>query len=71
MRDKFLWGTLHRSYLPEAMAFRGAGISAAVSGKSHRICGYMQALCALQMSLDKHEFLKFAYQAFDLGFSEK
>ena len=53
------------------MAFCGTGIPFAVSDKSHRICGYMQALCALLMYRYKHEFLKFVYQAFDLGFSEK
>lgn len=71
LRDKFLWGTLPRSCLPEVMACYGAGISAAVSGKSHHICGYMQALSPLQMSLDKNEFLQFVYQAFALGFREK
>lgn len=71
LRDKFLWGTLPRSCLPEVMAFYGAGISAAVSGKSHRICGYMQSLCTQQISLEKVEFLEFVYQAFALGFREK
>ncbi|OPY50133.1 MAG: Adenosylcobinamide amidohydrolase [Methanosaeta sp. PtaU1.Bin112] len=71
LRDKFLWGTLPMSCLPEVMALYGAGISAAVSGKSYRIYGYMQALCILHKSLDKHEFLGFVYQAFALGFSEK
>jgi adenosylcobinamide amidohydrolase len=71
LRDKFLWGTLPRSCLPEVMALYGAGISSSVSGKSHRICDYMQAHSALQKSLDKHEFLQFVYQAFALGFREK
>ena len=71
LRDKFLWGTLPKSCMPEVMALYGAQVSAAVSGKSHRICGYMQALSSLHKSLDRLMFLEFVYQAFALGFSEK
>jgi len=71
LRDKFVWGVFPKSSMPEVMALCGAQISAAVSGKSHRMYDYMQVLSALQMSLDKHVFLEFIYQAFALGFSEK
>ena len=71
LRDKFVWGTLPKSCMPEVMALYGAQISAAVSGKSHRIHDYMQVLSSLHKSLDKHVFLEFVYQAFALGFSEK
>jgi hypothetical protein len=71
LRNKFLWGTLPKSCMPEVMALYGAGISAAVSGRSHRICDYMQTISALQNSLDKHAFLQFINQAFALGFSDK
>lgn len=71
LRDKFLWGILPDSCIPEVLAAYGAQISAAVSGKSNRSCAYMQMLSALKMSLEKHAFLKFVCQAFALGFSEK
>lgn len=71
LRDKFLWGTIPKSCMPEVMALYGAQISAAVSGKGHRIDAYMQILSSLQKSLDKHAFLEFVYQAFALGFLEK
>jgi adenosylcobinamide amidohydrolase len=71
LRDKFVWGVLPKSCIPEVMALYGAQISAAVSGKSHRICDYMNALSSSQMSLDKNAFLEFVYQAFALGFQEK
>ncbi len=71
LRDKFIWGVLPKSCIPEVMALYGAQISAAVSGKSHRIHEYMHALSSLQMSLEKHSFLGLVYKAFALGFSEK
>jgi adenosylcobinamide amidohydrolase len=71
LRDKFIWGTLPKCCLAEVMALYGAQISAAVSGKSHRIYAYMQILSSMQKSLDKYAFLEFVYQAFALGFSEK
>ncbi|NMC10816.1 MAG: adenosylcobinamide amidohydrolase [Methanothrix sp.] len=71
LRDKFVWGVLPKSCIPEVMALYGAQISTAVSGKSHRIHDYMHALSSLHKSLDKHAFLEFVYQAFALGFSEK
>jgi adenosylcobinamide amidohydrolase len=71
LRDKVIWGILPKSCIAEVMASYGAQISAAVSGKSGRSHAYMQILSSLQMSLDKHAFLEFVYQAFALGFSEK
>ena len=71
LRDKFLWGILPDSCIPEVLAAYGAQISAAVSGKSNRSYAYMQMLSALNMSLEKNAFLKFVCQALALGFSEK
>ncbi|OPY53676.1 MAG: Adenosylcobinamide amidohydrolase [Methanosaeta sp. PtaU1.Bin060] len=71
LRDKFVWGILPVSCIPEVMALYGAQISAAVSGKSHRIHAYMQVLSTQKMSLDKHVFLEFVCKAFAQGFCEK
>ncbi|NPV62314.1 MAG: adenosylcobinamide amidohydrolase [Methanotrichaceae archaeon] len=71
LRDKFVWGILPKSCIAEVMACYGAQISAAVSGKCYRIHAYTHILSSLQMSLEKHAFLEFIYQAFALGFSEK
>ena len=71
LRDKFLWGILPDSCIPEVLAAYGAQISAAVSGKSNRSHAYMQMLSASDMSLEKHAFLDFVCQALALGFKEK
>jgi adenosylcobinamide amidohydrolase len=71
LRNKFLWGILPKSCLREVMALYGAQVSAAVSGKNHRINAYTQILSSLEISLDKDAFLEFVFQAFALGFSEK
>ena len=71
LRDKFIWGILPESCMPEVLSLYGAQVSAAVSGKSNRSYDYMQILSALKMALDKHAFLEFVCQAFALGFSEK
>ena len=71
LRDKFVWGILPESCIPETMSLYGAQISAAVSGKDSRSYAYMRILSTLKMSLEKHAFLEFVCQAFALGFSEK
>jgi adenosylcobinamide amidohydrolase len=71
LRDKFLWGILPDSCIPEILAAYGAQISAAVSGKGNRSYAYMQKLSASNMSLEKKAFLKFVCQALALGFREK
>jgi len=71
LRDKFLWGILPDSCIPEVLAAYGAQISAAVSGKSNRSHAYMQMLSASDMSLEKHAFLDFVCKALALGFKEK
>lgn len=71
LRDKFVWGILPESCIPEVMGRYGAQISAAVSGKSNRTHEYMQILSTLDLSLEKHAFMKLVCRAFALGFGEK
>ncbi|MHB8117969.1 MAG: adenosylcobinamide amidohydrolase [Methanothrix sp.] len=71
LRDKFIWGILPESCIPEVMCIYGAQISAAVSGKCDRHLVYMNELSLLKAKVDDYVFLEFIYQAFALGFSEK
>jgi len=71
LRDKFLWGVLPESCVPEVMCIFGAQISATVSNKYDRHPIYMKSLSSLKATVDSNVFLEFIYQAFALGFSEK
>jgi len=71
LRDKFVWGILPESCMPEILSSYGAQIAAAVSGKYDRIPCYMEKLSAERKSIDNKIFLNFVYKSFALGFSEK
>ncbi|MBC8231622.1 adenosylcobinamide amidohydrolase [bacterium] len=71
LRDKFVWGTLPESCMPEILSSYGAQIAAAVSGKYNRIPYYIEKLSAERKSMDNEIFLNFVYKSFALGFSEK
>jgi adenosylcobinamide amidohydrolase len=71
LRDKFVWGILPKSCLPEVMNSYGAQVSAAVSGKHGRLQVYRERLSHEGTSTDNGTFLRFIYRAFALGFSEK
>ena len=71
LRDKFFWGILPESCMPEILSSYGAQIAAAVSGKYDRILYYMEKLSAERKSMDNEIFLNFIYKSFALGFSEK
>jgi len=71
LRDKFAWGILPESCIPEILSSYGAQIAAAVSGKYNRIPYYMEKLSEERKSMDNETFLNFIYKSFALGFSEK
>jgi adenosylcobinamide amidohydrolase len=71
LRDKFVWGILPESCLPEVMSSYGAQVSAAVSGKHGRLQVYRERLSQEETSTDNGPFLRLIYRAFALGFSEK
>jgi adenosylcobinamide amidohydrolase len=71
LRDKFVWGILPESCIPEILSSYGAQIAAAVSGKYERILYYREKLSEERKSMDNEIFLNFIYKSFALGFSEK
>jgi len=71
LRDKFVWGILPESCIPEILSSYGAQIAAAVSGKYGRIPYYREKLSEERKSTDNETFLNFIYKSFALGFSEK
>jgi adenosylcobinamide amidohydrolase len=71
LRDKFVWGILPESCLPEVMSSYGAQVSAAVSDKYSRLQVYRERLSQEETSTDNGPFLRLIYRAFALGFSEK
>jgi adenosylcobinamide amidohydrolase len=71
LRDKFIWGILPASCIPEILSSYGAQIAAAVSGKYERILYYREKLSEEKKSTDNEIFLHFIYKSFALGFSEK
>jgi len=71
LRDKFVWGILPESCIPEILSSYGAQIAAAVSGKYDRMVNYREKLSEERKSMDNELFLDFIYKSFALGFSEK
>jgi len=71
LRDKFVWGMLPKSCMPEIMSSYGAQIAAAVSGKPDRIPLYRKKLSEGKKSIDNEAFLRLIYRSFALGFGAK
>lgn len=69
--DEFAWGILPENNLVEVMCNYGAQISAAVSGKHHRLPIYREKLSLDKFTYEKQELLRFVYHAFAMGFDEK
>ena len=71
LRDKFVWGILPASCMPEILSSYGAQIAAAVSGKHDRIPMYRKKLSDGKKSIDNELFLSLIYKSFALGFGDK
>jgi adenosylcobinamide amidohydrolase len=71
LRDKFAWGILPESCMPEILSSYGAQIAAAVSGKYDHIHQYRKNLAEQKRPITNETFLDVIYRSFALGFSEK
>lgn len=71
LHDKFVWGTLPESCMPEIFSSYGAQIASAVSGKTDRIPFYRETLSKRNHCTGNAVFLDLIYQAIAMGFGEK
>jgi len=71
LRDKFLWGLLPESCMPEILSSYGAQVAAAVSGTYDHIAQYRKNLSNSKKSIDSELFMDLIYRSFALGFAEK
>jgi adenosylcobinamide amidohydrolase len=71
LRDKFVWGILPASCLPEVMRSYAAEVAAAVSGKYERLAEYRDRLALEAIGLDNTVFLSLVYHSLALGFADK
>jgi len=71
LRDKFVWGILPATCLPEVMRNYAAEVAAAVSGKYERLAEYRERLAREPLGLDNEVFLALIFRSLALGFAEK
>ena len=71
LRDKFVWGILPTTCLPEVMRSYAAEVAAAVSGKYERLAEYRDRLARETLGLDNEVFLALIFRSLALGFAEK
>jgi len=71
LRDKFVWGILPESCMPEIFSSYGAQIASAISGKTNRIPVYREKLADVQHGSDNAALLNLIFQAMAMGFEEK
>ncbi|MCS7222050.1 MAG: adenosylcobinamide amidohydrolase [Anaerolineae bacterium] len=71
LRDKFVWGILPKSCLPEILRDYGAQVAAAVSGRHDRLAAYRDRLAQERPALDNATFVRWIYLSIALGFADK
>jgi len=69
--DKFMWGILPKSCMPEIFSSYGAQIASAISGKIDRLPVYREKLADVQKGTDNTALLDLIFRAMAMGFEDK
>ena len=70
LRDMIRWGILPEGCIPEILGSYAAQITAAVSGRYHRIQHYREGLAGLG-GIEREEFVSLICRAIAMGFKER